>query len=63
MTSADLKHCEKLHDAIEDLNRYEAGGRIESGHSIKICEKMESKSHDFVAELRMHLLTADCYIF
>ena len=32
---ADLKHCGKIPDAREELNRSVIEGRIKSGHSIK----------------------------
>ena len=35
MTRADLKHCGKIPDAREELNRSVREGRIESRHSIK----------------------------
>ena len=34
MTRADLKHCRKMPDAREELNRSVREGRIESIHSI-----------------------------
>ena len=54
MTRADLKHCGKMPDAREELNRSVREGRIESRHSIKSLEGMGSSSHDLGAELRMH---------
>ena len=36
MTRADLKHCGKIPDAREELNRSVREGRIESRHSINI---------------------------
>ena len=45
MTRADLKHCGKIPDAREDLNRSEIEGRIESRHSIKCLERIGSRSH------------------
>ena len=54
MTRADLKHCGKIPDAREELNRSVREGRIESRHSIKSLEGMGSRSHDLAAELRMH---------
>ena len=54
MTKADLKHCGRMPDAREELNRSMREGRIESRHSIKILEGMGSRSHDLGAELRMH---------
>ena len=38
-------------------------GRIESGHSIKSFDWMESSSHDLGAELRMHSFTVNCDTF
>ena len=52
MTRADLKHCEKIPDTREELNRSVREGRIESRHSIKSLEGMGSSSHDLGAELR-----------
>ena len=46
MTRADLKHCGKIQDAREELNRSVREGRIESIHSIKRLEGMGSSSHD-----------------
>ena len=60
MTRADLKHCGKIPDAREELNRSVREGKIESRHSIKRLEGMESSSHDLGAELRMHSFTVDC---
>ena len=63
MIRADLKHCGKIPDAREELNRSVREGRIESRHSIKSLEGMGSSSHDIGAELRMHSFTANCDIF
>ena len=63
MTRADLKHCWKMPDAREELNRSEREGRIESIHSIKSLEGMESSSHDLGTELRMHSFTVNCDTF
>ena len=60
MTRADLKHCGKIPDAREELNRSVREGRIESRHSIKSLEGMGSSSHDLGAELRMHSFTVNC---
>ena len=49
-----MKHCGKMPDAREELNRPVREGRIESRHSIKILEGMGSRSHDLGAEIRMH---------
>ena len=40
MTRADLKHCGKIPDAREELNRSVREGRIESRHSINSLEGM-----------------------
>ena len=45
MTRADLKHCGKISEAREELNRSVREGRIESRHSIKSLEGMGSSSH------------------
>ena len=63
MTRADLKHCGKIPDAREELNRSVREGRIESRHSIKSWEGMGSSSHDLGAELRMHSFTVNCDTF
>ena len=63
MTRADLKHCGKIQDAREDLNRSVREGIIESRHSIKSLEGMWSSSHDLGAELRMHSFTVNCETF
>ena len=60
MTRADLKHCGKIPDAREELNRSVREGRIESKHYIKSLEGMGSSSHDLGAELRMHSFTVNC---
>ena len=59
MTRADLKHCGKIPEAREELNRSVREGRIESRHSIKSLEGMGSSSHDLGAELRMHSFTVN----
>ena len=51
MTIADLKHCRKMPDAREKLNRSVREGRIESKHSIKSLKWMGSMSHDLGTEL------------
>ena len=63
MTRADLKHCEKMPDAIEELSRSVREGRMESRHSIKSLEGMGSSSHDLGADLRMHFFTDNCDTF
>ena len=47
MTRADLKHCRKMPDAREELNRSVREGRMESRHYIKSLEWMGSGSHDW----------------
>ena len=59
MTRADLKHCGKMPDASEELNRSAREGRIESRHSIKSLDGIGSSSHDLGAELRMHSFTVN----
>ena len=56
MTRADLKHCGKIPDARDELNRSEREGRIQSRHSIKSLEGMGSSSHDLGAEFNLSLL-------
>ena len=63
MTRANLKHCGKMSDAREELNRPVREGRIEYRHSIKSLEWMGSGSHDFGGELRMHSFTVNCDTF
>ena len=63
MITADLKHCGKMPDAKEELNRSVSEGRIESRRSIKSLEGMGSSSHDLGAELRMHSFTVNCDTF
>ena len=63
MTRADLKHCGKVPEAREELNKSVREGRIESRHSIKSLEGMGSSSHDLGAELRMHCFTVNCDTF
>ena len=60
MTRADLKHCGKIPDVKDELNRSVSEGRIQSKHSIKSLEGMGSSSHDLGAELRMHYFTVNC---
>ena len=60
MTRTDLKHCGKMPDAREELNRSEREGRIESRHSTKSLEGIGSRSHDLGADLRMHSFTVIC---
>ena len=59
MTRADLKHCGKIPDAREELNRSVREWRIKSRHSIKSLEGMGSRSHDLGAEIRMHYFTVN----
>ena len=63
MTRADLKHCGKMPDAREELNKSAREGRIQSRHSIKSLEGMGSRSHDLGAELRMHSFIVNCDSF
>ena len=63
MTRADLKHCLKMPDEREELNRSVREGRIESRHSIKNLEGNGSSSHDLGAEIRMHSFTVNCDTF
>ena len=63
MTRADLKHCGKLPDAREELNRSVREGRIDSSQSIESLEGMGSSSHDLGAELRMHSFAVYCDTF
>ena len=63
MTRADLKHCVKIPEAREELNRSVREGRIESIHSIKSLEGIGSSSHDVGAELRMRSFTVNCDTF
>ena len=63
MTRADLKHCGKMPDAREELNRSVREGRIESRHSIKSLEGMGSSSHDLGAEISIHSFAVNCDTF
>ena len=63
MTRADLKHCGKIPDAREELNRSVREWRIESKHSIMSLKGMGSSSLDLGAELRMHSFTVNCDTF
>ena len=63
MTRADLKHCEKMPDAREELSRSVREGIIKSRHSTKSLEGMGSNSHDLGAELRMHSFAVNCDTF
>ena len=63
MTRAYLKHCGKIPEAREELNRSVREGRIESRHSNESLEWMESSSHDLGAELRMNSFTVICDTF
>ena len=62
-TRAYLKHCWKMTDASEELNRSVREGRIESMHSIKSLEWIGSRSHDIETELRMHSFSVNCDTF
>ena len=61
MTRADLKHCGKIPEAREELNRSVREGKIESRHSIKSLEGMGSSSHG--AEIRTHSFAVNCETF
>ena len=63
MTRADLKHCGKIPEAREKLNRSVREGRIESRHYINSLEGMGTNSHDLGAEVRMHYFTVNCDTF
>ena len=63
MTRADLKHCGKIPEAREELNRSVREGRVESRHSIKSLDGKGSSSNDLGAELRMHSFTFNCDTF
>ena len=58
-----MKHCGKIPEAREVLNRTVREGKIESRHYIKSLEGMGSSSHDLGAELGMHSFTANCDTF
>ena len=58
-----MKHCGKIPDAREELNRSVREGRIESRHSTKSLEGMGSSSHGLGAELRMHSFTVNFNTF
>ena len=55
-----MRHCGKMPDTREELNRSVREGRIESRHSINSLEGMGSSSHDLEAELIMHSFTVNC---
>ena len=55
-----MKHCGKMPDAKEELNRSVSEWKIESRHSTKSLEGMGSSSHDLGAELRTHSVTVNC---
>ena len=57
VTRADLKHCGKMPDVMDDLNRSLREGKRESRHYIKSFEGVGSRKHDLCEELRMHSLT------
>ena len=63
VTRADLKHCGKMPDAREELNRSVREGITESRHSFKSLEGMGSSSHDLRAEIRIHSFTVNCDTF
>ena len=60
VTNANLRHCGKMPDAREELNRSVREWRIESRHSMKSLEGMGSSSYDLWAELGMHSFTVNC---
>ena len=60
---ADLKHCARMPDVREELNRSVRAGRVESRHSIRSLEGMGSSSHDLGEEIRIHSFTVDCGTF
>ena len=60
MTRADLKHCGKMPDVREELNRSLGERRIESRHSIKSLEGIGSRLFDLGAEIRMYSFTVNC---
>ena len=71
MTRVNFKHCGKMPEAREELNRSVREElnrsvrevRIESRHSIKSLEGIGSSSHDLGVELRMHSFTVNCDTF
>ena len=63
MTRADLKHCEKMPDAREELNRSVREWIIESRYSIESLKGIGTRSHDLGTKLRMHSFTVDCETF
>ena len=63
MTRADLKHCGKIPEAREELNRSVREGRTQSRHSIKSLEGTGSSLHDLGTELRMPSFTVNCDTF
>ena len=63
MTRDGLKHCGKMPDVREELNRSVREVIIESRHSIKSLEGIGSSSHDLGAEIRMHSFTVNCDTF
>ena len=63
MTRADLRHCGKMPNEREELNRSVREWIIDTRHSTKSPEGMRSSSHAFGAELRMHSFTLNCDCF
>ena len=63
MTRADLKHCGKMPDAREELNKSVRERRIKSRHSTQSLEWIASRSHDLGAKVRMNSLVVDCKKF
>ena len=63
MTRTDLRHCEKIPKAREELNRSVSEGRIEWRNYIKSLEGLGSSSLDLGAEISMHSSTVNCDTF
>ena len=59
VTRADLKHCGKMPDAGEELNRSVREGRVEYRHYTKSLEVMGSSSHELGAEISMNYFTVN----
>ena len=58
MTRAVLKHCRKMTDAREELNRSVREGGVESRHFINNLEGIGSRSHD-LEELEIQSFTVN----
>ena len=63
MTIADLKHCGKMLDAREELNRSVREWIIESRHCIKSLVGIGSRSLDLETKIKMHSFTVNCDAF